>query len=79
MRAFEFIIDLQGKSDGDANDEQKKRHDEISQIAAVPRSVSNHWPVSSGVIHQNHQLLDAELEICFSRKLKSLELEIWQK
>lgn len=47
---------LEGKCDCNTDNEQEKGHDKISKVTAIPRRMSNDWPLSSSMIHQNHQL-----------------------
>lgn len=55
-RIFSFTTNLERKWDGHAHNEQKERHDKISEIAAIPWCMTNRWPFSSSIINQDHKL-----------------------
>ena len=52
-------MDLQGEGNGHADDEEEEGHDEIGEVAAVPRRVTDHRPLVAGAVHQYHQLQHA--------------------
>jgi len=48
--------DLEGEGNGHADDEEEEGHDEVREVAAVPRRVPDDRPLAAGVVYQYHQL-----------------------
>lgn len=48
--------DLEGEGNSHANDEEEEGHDEVGEVASVPRRVAYHRPLAAGAVHQYHQL-----------------------
>jgi hypothetical protein len=47
--------DLEGEGNSHANDEEEEGHDEVGEVASVPRRVAYHRPLAAGAVHQYHQ------------------------
>lgn len=48
--------DLEGEGNGHADDEEEEGHDEVREVAAVPRRVPDDRPLAAGAVHQYHKL-----------------------
>lgn len=47
---------LEGEGNGHADDEEEEGHDEVGEVAAVPRRVPDDRPLAAGAVDQYHQL-----------------------
>lgn len=47
---------LEGKGNRHPDDEEEERHDEVGEIAPIPRCVPDDWPLAAGPVYQDHQL-----------------------
>jgi hypothetical protein len=64
---------LESKRNGHPHNEQKEWHHKVGKIATIPWCVPNHRPLSSGIIHQNHQL---QMYMTFTRTMMNMTYPI---
>ena len=65
MDGMDGRTDLEGEGNGHADDEEEEGHDEVGEVAAIPRRVPDDRPLAAGSVHQYHQLHINDTEHCW--------------